>query len=257
MIDPKPNRDLINTQDLRPVEVEPKPYEVELAPTIDADTADVVKRLALGAASSSPSSDAVRPAPKSVGRAQPITSQSVVRPRPGVEVAAALLLSQSKARPRTGVELAIAPSISPASARPQTRVELTIAKPISFKPLAQLQAPVPAVLTRSEVQKRLSQIEMAIPVLNSKTVRRPVTLQLATPGVHHLPKPKTEIVVRTPPPSTDQDSVITSLEGWLVTPMISLSHVAVLVVSGALFGVGLSTFTLLALNQLLGLRLWG
>jgi hypothetical protein len=42
--------------------------------------------------------------------------------------------------------------------------------------------------------------------------------------------------------------------GWLETPVIHLSHIAVLVVSGTMFGIGLSAFALELLASLPGLE---
>ena len=42
--------------------------------------------------------------------------------------------------------------------------------------------------------------------------------------------------------------------GWLETPVIGLSHIAVLVVSGTMFGIGLSAFALELLSAMPGLE---
>lgn len=57
-----------------------------------------------------------------------------------------------------------------------------------------------------------------------------------------------------PRPSAERTALQPAWEHWLETPVIQLSHILVLVVSGTMFGIGLSAFALEFLGTLPGLE---
>jgi hypothetical protein len=57
-----------------------------------------------------------------------------------------------------------------------------------------------------------------------------------------------------PRPSSARTALQPAWEHWLETPVIQLSHIVVLVVSGTMFGIGLSAFALEFLGTLPGLE---
>lgn len=57
-----------------------------------------------------------------------------------------------------------------------------------------------------------------------------------------------------PRPSAERTALQPAWEHWLETPVIQLSHIVVLVVSGTMFGIGLSAFALEFLGTLPGLE---